>query len=90
LVVRVKSTAKGAIDMGLEPPIPMLHPEDLSPTDEALLDLLANGRVTAPYAAEATEYNLQHIRDRLSRLVEHKHVEKVHEGLYELESDPRA
>lgn len=68
----------------------MLEPADLGPADEALLELLAEGRVTAPYAAEETGYSLQYVRDRLGRLVEHNAARKVHEGLYELQADPRA
>ncbi|GGM58975.1 DNA-binding IclR family transcriptional regulator [Halarchaeum rubridurum] len=67
----------------------MLDPSDLAPADEALLSLLREGRITAPYAAAETGYNLQYVRDRLTRLVEHGNVEKVHEGLYELVEDPR-
>lgn len=68
---------------------PMLTPDDLGPADEKLLDMLSEGRITAPYAADETGYNTQYVRDRLSRLVEHGHVEKVYEGLYELTDDPR-
>jgi DNA-binding IclR family transcriptional regulator len=67
----------------------MLREDDLGPADDAILELLREGRITAPYAAEETGYNLQYIRDRLTRLVEHGHVEKVHEGLYELIEDPQ-
>lgn len=67
----------------------MLSEEDLSPTDAELLRLLTIGRITAPYAAEKLDYSQQHVRDRLRRLVEHRHVAKVHKGLYELISDPR-
>ena len=67
----------------------MLTVDDLSPADRELLDLLAEGRVTAPYAAEETGYSLQYVRDVLHRLVEHDHVRKVHTGLYELLDDPR-
>lgn len=67
----------------------MLDKDDLGPADETLLDLLHEGRITAPYAAEKTGYNIQYIRDRLSRLVEHNIVTKTYEGLYELENDPR-
>lgn len=67
----------------------MLDKDDLAPADIEILDLLAEGRVTAPYAAEVTEYNKQYIRDRLRRLIEHGHVTKIHEGLYELSNDPR-
>jgi len=67
----------------------MLSPGNLSPADEAVLDLLREGRVTAPYAAEEADYSLQYVRDVLARLVEHGHVRKVHTGLYELVDDPR-
>ena len=67
----------------------MLNKEDLGPADEALLDMLQEGRITAPYAAEETGYNIQYVRDRLGRLVEHENVKKVYKGLYELRSDPR-
>lgn len=67
----------------------MLKDDDLGPADEALLDLLNEGRVTAPFAAEEADYSLQYVRDRLNRLVEHGNAEKVYEGLYELVEDPR-
>lgn len=67
----------------------MLDRNDLGPADESLLDLLNKGRITAPYAAEETGYNIQYIRDRLGRLVEHDIAVKIHKGLYELENDPR-
>lgn len=67
----------------------MLEEDDLGPADEALLDLLVEGRTTAPYAADETGYSLQYVRDRLNRLVEHGNVEKIYEGLYELVDDPR-
>lgn len=67
----------------------MLEEEDLGPADEALLDMLNEGRVTAPYVADETGYSLQYVRDRLGRLVEHGNACKVYEGLYELVEDPR-
>lgn len=67
----------------------MLDNDDLGPADKALLDLLNQGRITAPYAAEETGYNIQYVRDRLGRFVEHGHVKKIYEGLYELVNDPR-
>lgn len=63
--------------------------EDLTPADVELLKLLAEGRITAPFAAHETEYSLQYIRDRLGRFVDHGNVDKVYEGLYELVDDPR-
>ena len=68
---------------------PMLDEDDLGPADEKLLDMLNEGRVTAPYAADETGYSLQYVRDRLGRLVEHDNARKVYEGLYELVEDPR-
>ena len=68
----------------------MLDADDLGPADEKLLDLLQDGRVTAPFAADETGYSLQYVRDRLGRLVEHGNASKVYEGLYELVDDPRA
>ncbi|MEE6210771.1 hypothetical protein U3A55_11475 [Salarchaeum sp. III] len=67
----------------------MLDEADLAPADEAILDLLRDGRITAPFVVEETGYSLQYVRERLTRLVEHGNVEKVHEGLYELVADPR-
>ncbi|WP_254535256.1 ArsR family transcriptional regulator [Halomarina litorea] len=67
----------------------MIDADDLGPADRAMLDLLHEGRVTAPYAADETDYSLQYTRDVLGRLVEHGHARKVYEGLYELVSDPR-
>nr|WP_323190442.1 hypothetical protein [Halostella sp. PRR32] len=68
---------------------PMLDEDDVGPADEALLDMLQEGRVTAPFAADETGYSLQYVRDRLGRLVEHGNARKVYEGLYELVEDPR-
>lgn len=67
----------------------MLDEDDLAPSDEAILDLMRDGRVTAPYAADETGYSLQYVRDRLARFVEHGNATKVYEGLYELIKDPR-
>ena len=75
--------------MGIDAGSKMLSPDDLGPADVKLLELLEEGRVTAPYAAEETGYSLQYVRDRLARFVEHGNVTKVHEGLYELHADPR-
>jgi len=61
----------------------------ISPADDKLLNLLREGRVTAPFAADETGYSLQYIRDRLGRLVEHGNARKVYDGLYELVEDPR-
>jgi hypothetical protein len=67
----------------------MLEPDDLSPTDEKILDMLRQGRVTAPFVADEKDVSLQYARDRLGRMVEHGNARKVYEGLYELVDDPR-
>lgn len=67
----------------------MLDADDLSPADHKILEMLRDGRVTAPYVAHETDYSLQYVRDRLNRMVEHDNVTKVYEGLYELVDDPR-
>jgi DNA-binding IscR family transcriptional regulator len=66
-----------------------MTPDDLSPAERAVLDMLQDGRVTAPYAAAETGYSLQYVRDVLTSLRRHGHVERVHDGLYELAADPR-
>ncbi|MDQ2072342.1 winged helix-turn-helix domain-containing protein [Haloarcula sp. H-GB4] len=63
---------------------------DLNPTDRAILDLLRDGRCTPSYIADEHGYSRQNVTNRLSRLVEHGYVRKVHTGLYELVDDPQA
>ena len=89
--IRAKSSATIALGVSVTTTSqdPMLDEEDLGPADEKLLDMLREGRVTAPYASDETGYSLQYVRDRLRRLVEHGNARKVYEGLYELVEDPR-
>lgn len=61
----------------------------LNPTDEIVLDFLAEGRCTPMYISQRTDYTRQNIQNRLVRFVEHGYVEKIAPGLYELVSDPR-
>jgi hypothetical protein len=63
--------------------------DSMRDVDAKILKLLTEGRVTAPYVSARTEYSLQYSRDRLKRLCEHGHVEKIHSGLYQLIDDPR-
>ena len=67
----------------------MLSPDQLTDTDEQLLELLSEGRVTAPYAADELDASQEYVRSRLRRFVEHGHAQKVYTGLYELVEDPR-
>ena len=67
----------------------VLTPADLNDTDDAVLDVLRSGRVTPQYAADEMGVSRTYASERLKRLVEHNHVEKVAPGLYELVDDPR-
>jgi DeoR/GlpR family transcriptional regulator of sugar metabolism len=67
----------------------VIDPDELSPAQEAILDMLRKGRVTAPFAAEETGYSLQYCREQLTDLTKHDLVRKVYDGLYELVDDPR-
>lgn len=62
---------------------------DLNPTDNAILDMLREGRCTPSYIAEQHDYSRGNVKNRLDRLVEHGVVERLHRGLYELRRDPR-
>lgn len=66
----------------------VLAPDDLNDTDTAVLDVLREGRVTPQYAADQMDVSRTYASERLKRLVEHKHVEKIAPGLYELVDDP--
>lgn len=66
-----------------------LDPDQLNPTDQAILDYLQKGRCTPAYIALKTGYSKGNIRNRLMRLVEHEYVEQLGGGLYELRQDPR-
>jgi len=67
----------------------VLTNENLTGADESLLQMLADGRVTAPYAADELDLSQEYVRSRLKRFVEHGHARKVYAGLYELTDDPR-
>jgi hypothetical protein len=66
-----------------------LTEDDLSPAQTEALHMLRQGRVTAPFVAEETAFILMYVREQLTDLTKHGHVEKVHDGLYELVDDPR-
>lgn len=66
-----------------------LEPDDLSETDEAILDELSHGRVTPQYIADQLDLSRPYASEKLRRFVEHNHVKKIASGLYELEKDPR-
>ena len=74
--------------MGTQP-APVLDESDLNDTDKRLLDLLHDGRITPQYAADELEISRTYSSERLKRLVEHGHVDRVAGGLYGLANDPR-
>ncbi len=66
----------------------MLEPEDLSETDNAILEELREGRVTPQFLADSLDISRPYASQKLRRLVEHGHVRKLAAGLYELDNDP--
>jgi DNA-binding IclR family transcriptional regulator len=65
-------------------------PEELLPSDQQILDALADGRCTPAFLVEITGLSKPTIHSRLNVLVAAGHVEKIHtSGLYELVDDPR-
>jgi len=69
-------------------PAIMLTQEQLTTADKSIIKMLRGGRVTAPYVAEEQDLALEYARSRLVRLMEHGHVKRVHNGLYELVEEP--
>lgn len=67
----------------------MLDPEQLNETDEDILDEMHDGRVTPQYLADQLGMSRPYASDRLKRLTEHGHVERIAPGLYEIRVDPR-
>ena len=64
---------------------------DLTDTDEAILDILSEGRATQGYMVDETGESRQKLYSRLNILVATGHVKRVHDttALYELVNDPR-
>jgi len=67
----------------------MLTDDDLNSTDCRVLSVLDAGRVTPQYVASELDLSRTYASERLKRLVEHAHVNKIAPGLYELVDDPR-
>jgi len=64
-------------------------PEYITEADANILEVLDTGRVTPQYVANETGVSRTYASERLKRLLEHAHVNKVAPGLYELVDDPR-
>jgi len=80
-----QSLVRGSTTVSLQ----VLTEDQLTETDEQILELLREGRVTAPFAADVIDASQEYVRSRLKRFVEHGHARKVYTGLYELTDDPR-
>ena len=66
-----------------------LDSSDLNPTDVAILDELRHGRATPAHIAEKHGYSSGNVRNRMTHLASHDHVEGIGGGMYELVDDPR-
>lgn len=67
-----------------------LDPDDLNPTDTAILDHLTDvGHATAAYIADQTNYSNGNVRSRLVHLATHDHVERMGGNMWRLVDDPR-
>lgn len=58
--------------------------DELNPTDELILRMLAEGRCTPAYIAEAGETTRQNVQNRLNVLLAADYAERIHTGLYEI------
>ena len=57
---------------------------ELTDIDEAILDVLEEGRATPKYLTEETDYERYEIQRRMEILCAGGHARKVSTGLYEL------
>jgi DNA-binding IclR family transcriptional regulator len=69
----------------------VLQEEDLTPSDEAILDVLHEGARTKGYLIEKTQLHRNTVGTRLDVLAAGDLVRRVHRetALYELAEDPR-
>ena len=74
-----------------QPEDPPMEADDLSPADEAILDVLAEGRATKGMLVDETGYSRNTVYNHLETLLAAEHIRLVHEStrLFELVSDPR-
>jgi len=63
---------------------------DLNPADQAVIDVLEDGRNIAANIADETGYERQYISSRLKRLAEHGVVVNIGKGVYELKDGNNA
>lgn len=63
--------------------------DDLTKTEQTVLDTLADGRATPAALADWGGVSISSVHNALRSLRAAERVEKVHDGLYELADDPR-
>ena len=61
----------------------------LSDTDEAILEILEEGRNIPSNIADRLGFSRQYVQRRLKRLEEHGHLHNIGGGVYEITDDPR-
>jgi len=64
-------------------------PDYLNEVDVELLNVMSVGRVTPTFAADEIGVSREYASERLKRLLEHDHVQKLSRGLYEITDDGR-
>ena len=64
-----------------------MDPEDMRPVDWQIIDILQEGRNSAPNIANRTDYKRQYIAERLGTLKQHDILIPIGNGIYELNAD---
>lgn len=60
---------------------------ELNETDEAIIEILQEGRNVPANIADELDVSRQYVQQRLRRLREHGYVSNIGRGVYELEED---
>jgi len=60
---------------------------ELRGVDREIIKMLADGRCTRRHLADTLGYTGEYVYQRVTRLMEHGIVEKIHDGFYELAAD---
>lgn len=60
---------------------------ELRTVDREIIEMLEDGRCTRRHLADTLGYTGEYVYQRVTRLMEHGIVEKIHDGFYELAAD---
>lgn len=60
---------------------------ELRTVDREIIEMLEEGRCTRRHLADTLGYTGEYVYQRVTRLMEHGIVEKIHDGFYELATD---